>query len=346
VSERGATGLARRVVARNAYVVIPIVVALALFIANVIVEPDFVARSNWPTVLAVMCPFVLTGMAEAVPVLSGNAGVDLSVGPFAGFAAVVIADVFVPHGFGSPELLIPLVLVGGLVAGAANGILVAYVRLPAIIATLGTYLFYSGMASEVLPTPGGSVPQWVIGINGSYGPVPGILVVFAGVAIGWTLLSKTAFFRNLLFVGGDERAAYTAGIDVSAVRLSAYALSGMFAALAGLFLLGLLQSGDATAGPPYTISAITAVALGGIGLGGGRGGLLGAAVGGAVLYLIQSLLTASGVSVYELDIANGAILVAALGLNGTLLRFRSTGSGFDGRLPIPPTTAQAGSEAT
>jgi ribose transport system permease protein len=125
-----------------------------------------------------------------------------------------------------------------------------------------------------------------------------------------------------LAVGGDERAAYTAGINTSLVRLCCYALGGMLAAIAGLLLTGLVQSGDATVGPPYTISAVTAVALGGVSLAGGRGGVLGAAIGGIVLFLIQNFLSASHVSPYGVDIVNGAALVLALGLSQYLDRRR------------------------
>jgi ribose transport system permease protein len=93
-------------------------------------------------------------------------------------------------------------------------------------------------------------------------------------------------------------------------------------------LTGLIQGGDGTVGPPYTISAITAVALGGISLAGGRGGLLGGALGGGVLFLIQELLTDAHVSVYQVSVVDGIILIAALALNGTVeyLRRRSSAS--------------------
>ena len=93
-------------------------------------------------------------------------------------------------------------------------------------------------------------------------------------------------------------------------------------------LTGLIQSGDGTVGPPYTISALTAVALGGISLAGGRGGLLGAALGGGVLFLIQELLTDAHVSVYAVSTVDGIILILALALNGTVeyLRRRAIAS--------------------
>jgi ribose transport system permease protein len=190
--------------------------------------------------------------------------------------------------------------------------------LPPIIATLGAYLFYSGIAAQLLPTPGGTVPGWVIQLAGGFGPIPGTLFVFAGVAVAWILLSRTAYLRNLLMLGGDDRAAYASGVNVGVIRLIAYSLSGLLAALAGLMLVGSLQSADATVGPTFTISSIAAVALGGISLAGGRGGLLGAAIGGGSFYLIQNLLTVASVSVFQLDIADGALLIVALALSAQI----------------------------
>jgi ribose transport system permease protein len=260
-----------------------------------------------------------------LPVLSGNGGIDLSVGPLAGFMTVLISTLLVPAGITSPLTVIPIVIVFGLLSGAINGVLVAYVRLPAIIATLGMYLFYDGLGTEVLPQAGGSVPVWLVKLNGSVGPIPAVWIVFAVIALVWTLVSRGSYMRNLLAVGGDERTSYTAGVNVARLRLVTYSMGGLLACLGGLMLTGLIQGGDGTVGPPYTISAITAVALGGISLAGGRGGLLGGALGGGVLFLIQELLTDAHVSVYQVSVVDGIILIAALALNGTVeyLRRRS-----------------------
>jgi ribose transport system permease protein len=165
-------------------------------------------------------------------------------------------------------------------------------------------------------------------LNGSVGPIPAVWVVFAVIALLWTLVSRGSYMRNLLAVGGDERTSYTAGVNVARLRLVTYSMGGLLACLGGLMLTGLIQGGDGTVGPPYTISAITAVALGGISLAGGRGGLLGGALGGGVLFLIQELLTDAHVSVYSVSVVDGIILIGALALNGTVeyLRRRSSAS--------------------
>jgi ribose transport system permease protein len=318
----------RQTLRRNSYAAVPLALFIVLFVVNAVVQPQFLSQQSWAPSMAVLCPTVLTAMAVTLPVLSGNGGIDLSVGPLAGFMTVLIAAVLVPAGITTPQLIIPIVVVFGLLSGAINGLLVAYVRLPAIIATLGMYLFYEGLGTEVLPQAGGNVPVWLVKLNGSFGPIPAVWVVFAVIALVWTLVSRGSYPRNLLAVGGDERAAYTAGVNVARLRLITYSIGGVFACLAGLMLTGLIQGGDGTVGPPYTISAITAVALGGISLAGGRGGLLGGALGGGVLFLIQELLTDAHVSVYQVSVVDGIILILALALNGTVehLRRRSSAS--------------------
>jgi ribose transport system permease protein len=103
------------------------------------------------------------------------------------------------------------------------------------------------------------------------------------------------------------------------VRIIAYAIGGLFAAVAGLALTALIQSADATVGPPFTLQVITAAALGGISLAGGRGGLWGSAFGALTLFLIQNLLTNYGVSVFWQQVVFGVTLIAALVLNAMLL---------------------------
>lgn len=323
-----ATPAVRQMLRRNSYAAVPFALLIVLFVVNAAVQPQFLSSSTWATSMAVLCPTVLTAMAVTLPVLSGNGGIDLSVGPLAGFMTVLIAAVLVPAGITSPVLVIPIVVVFGLLTGAINGVLVAYVRLPAIIATLGMYLFYDGLGTDVLPQAGGAVPVWLVKLNGSVGSIPVVWLVFALIAVVWTLVSRGSYPRNLLAVGGDERAAFTAGVNVARLRLITYSIGGLLACLGGLMLTGLIQSGDGTVGAPYTISAITAVALGGVSLAGGRGGLLGGALGGGVLFLIQELLTDAHVSVYSVSTIDGVILIAALALNGTVeqLRRRSAAS--------------------
>jgi ribose transport system permease protein len=243
--------------------------------------------------------------------------VDLSIGPAAGLIAIVVATIIVPRGFDSPLYVIPAAILLGVAIGAVNGLLVAYARLPPIIATLATYLIYAGVSTQILPSPGGTVPPWLGSLMARSGPLPNMLLVYAGVAAIWLLLMRTGFRRNLFSVGGHDRAAFTAGVNVDLVRLCAYTLTGLLVGVAGLVMVAVLGGADAVVGPPYTLVAIAGAALGGVSLTGGRGGLLGPAAGGATLFLIQNLLSFVQVSAFLLQIVYGVVVLVAIMLNGS-----------------------------
>jgi ribose transport system permease protein len=219
-------------------------------------------------------------------------------------------------------LVILIALAIGLASGLLNGFLVTIVGVQPIIATLGTFLTYQGLTLEVLPIPGGSAPEWMQVISGNVVGIPGILFLFLIIAACWHLLGKTAYRRNLLAVGGDIRAAYTAGINVSAVRIVAFVIAGLLAAITGIVFTATLGSADPTVGTPYILTSIAGAALGGVALSGGRGGFLGAAAGGALLFLIANLFSLAQVSIYYTQIAYGSILLAALALNSLADRIR------------------------
>jgi ribose transport system permease protein len=295
---------------------------LLLCVASAFFNPGFLAPSNWAATIGGAAPIVILSMAQAVAVISGRAGVDLSVGPLAGLVNAIIVVELAGRGLTAPGLVIFVSLAVGLVSGALNGFLVAYLRVPAIVATLGTYLAYLGLTLQILPTSGGAVPTWLAGMAGNVGPVPGMLLPIAAVALAWLALLTTAFRRNLFATGADERAAYTAGVDVPFTRFLAYCLTGVFAGAAGLALTALLQSGDPGVSSVFTLQSIAAVALGGVILSGGRGGLLGAACGGAALFLVQNLLSLAHVGLDGLQIAYGVILLLAIAANSLTSRAR------------------------
>ena len=101
----------RQILRRNSYAAVPFVLLILLFIVNAAVQPQFLAQNSWATSMSVLCPTVLTAMAMTLPVLSGNGGLDLSVGPLAGFMTVLISTILVPAGITTPVLVIPIVVV-------------------------------------------------------------------------------------------------------------------------------------------------------------------------------------------------------------------------------------------
>jgi ribose transport system permease protein len=307
---------------QRAYAAPVLIVVLILILLNAAFEPSFVSPVNWASILAAASPFILTALAQAAPVLSGNGGIDLSVGPLAGLVNAVLVAILVANGLDGPLPMIGATLALGVLSGLVNGALVCLVRVQPIIATLGTFLIYEGLTLEVLPTAGGSAPAWLRALAGNTGGVPGPSLLLVLLAAAWLALCASAFRRNLLAIGGDERAAFTAGVNVTAVRMTAFVLAGVLAAIAGLAFTSVLGSADPSVGIPYSLTSIAGVALGGLSLAGGRGGMLGAAAGGALLFLVQNLLTLAQVSIFALQIVTGLILLAALVLNALTDRTR------------------------
>ena len=305
--------------------------AILLLVLNIIVQPSFADPASWGPTFAAATPFILISMAQAPAVLSGHGGIDLSVGPLAGLVNAIIVTQLVPAGLKDPVSLLVAVVALGAMSGLLNGLLIAWLRLPPVIATLGTFLAYGGLTLVVLPQPTGSAPAWLSNLTTTYGKIfPGMALFGALVAIAWIAIMRTAYRRNLIATGSDERAAYTAGIDVMRTRILAYILSGVFAAIAGLAVTGLIQSGDPSVASNYTLDSIAGVALGGVAISGGRGGLLGPAAGGAVLFLTESLLNLAGVNLYGQQAAFGVIVLLAISAN-SVASSRRRGSGIGAR---------------
>jgi ribose transport system permease protein len=221
--------------------------------------------------------------------------------------AIVIQTLFLSAGISTPLVLVPAALLLGAAIGAINGLMTTVIRIQPIVATLGTYLVLTGVTLTILPAPVGPAPEWLKAMAGPYSIAP-----LAVMALAWWGIRQLPYYDLLMAIGSDDRAAYTAGVDVTRVRFVAYVITGVFAGVAGLMLTALIGSADPNIGQTYTLIAIAAVALGGVSLAGGRGGLIGAAIGAIDIFLLQSVLTSFNVSTYVLQIAYGAILVAAV----------------------------------
>lgn len=299
-----------------------LILAIVLFILNLIALPSFVAPDEIPSTVATFAPFAIAAIASTPAILSGNGGIDLSIGPVFGVVNAVIVVELMPAGLDGPIPLIPIVLAIGGAVGLANGLLVTIVRMQPIVATLGMYLVLLGISLSMLPQPIGSAPTWITDLSTSYGPIPGGLILMLIPVAAWLLLMRTSFHTALLAVGGDDRTAYASGVNVTLVRVVAYTVGGLMAAVGGLAFTALIQSGDATIAPQYTLVAIAAVALGGTSLLGGRGGILGSILGAASIFLIQNALAAYQVSTFWVQVAFGLTLVVALIINSVLRTWR------------------------
>lgn len=285
-----------------------LVLLVVLLAINLVLNPARFHPAAWGTLIGLAAPLIGAAVASAPVILAGRGGIDISVGPLMGFVnAVVIQTLFLQAGISSPLIIIPAALLLGAAVGAINGFMATVLRIQPIVATLGSYLILAGITLTILPAPIGPAPGWLRAMAGPISILP-----LAAIFLLWWFVRRTPYYDQLMAVGSDDRAAYTAGVPVTKVRFIAYVMTGVLAGIAGLMLTALIGSADPNIGPTYTLIAIAAVALGGVSLAGGKGGLVGAAIGAIDIFLLQSVLTAFNVSTYVLQIAYGTILVVAV----------------------------------
>jgi ribose transport system permease protein len=243
---------------------------------------------------------------------------DLSVGSIMGLAAIIAAELL---GQGVPLVLVIIVgLAAGCVLGLINGLLITVLGLPSFVATLATLSMILG--GELLITKGQTITihnsvfnKLVVTNIGGFLPVAAVVaaVVFAVV---WVIFYRTPFGRHVAAIGGDERAAVGAGINVTAVTIGTFVLVGVCAALSGLMTGAQLQNVDSTIGADAELTAIAVVVVGGTSLTGGRGNLFGTVCAAGLLAAIGAGLNVVNVSSLYDDLVFGGILIIALMVDG------------------------------
>lgn len=288
-----------------------LLILIALFIVYNYSASNVLSTLNMANLLTNGAPLVLAATGLTLVILVG--GFDLSLG-----GVVVLANVILATRTGttleSGILGTLMVLGAGLVVGALNGILVAYLRVQSIAATLGTFIMCTGLSLVILPTPGGSVPSFVSpGLSSSIGGViPVSLVVILVCVAFWLALKRTRFGVHMYGVGDDERAASQSGIAVAWVKFRVFVIAGLLYALAGIMLSAQTASGDPNASALFMVLSFAAVAIGGVRFGGGRGTAIGSILGAGILTVLQKTLFAVGVSTFYTGIVQGVVLIVAV----------------------------------
>lgn len=292
------------------------IILVVLLATNLVLNPVWLDPSHWGTVIGLATPLAVAAIATMPSILGGRGGIDVSIGPLMGFInAILVKTLITDLGITTPVTLVAAALAIGMLVGAMNGFLAAFVRVQPIVATLGTSMLLTGLTLTVLPSPMGTIPEWLRALSGQFAALP-LLVL----AMLWLALKRTPYYEQLMAVGSDDRACFTAGIHVATARFLSYVLGGLFAGVAGLSLTALIGSADPTVGPNFTLIAISAVALGGVSLAGGRGGFSAAVIGAVDIFLLQSALTYFNVSSFVLQVTYGLILVASISLNAVFGR--------------------------
>ncbi|WP_420174178.1 ABC transporter permease [Luteococcus sp. OSA5] len=293
-----------------------VVLCLALFIAT----PRFLTVPNLINIgiQSAVTAILAFGMTFVIV----TAGIDLSVGAVAALGAMSSAWMFANAGLPGWLTLVVGLLVG-LLAGAISGLATAYGKLPAFIATLAMMSVARGLTlviSDGTPLPTAGAVN-TLGSNVGALPVPILAMAVAGL-LCWFILSRTVLGRSMYAIGGNEEAARLSGIPVARNLVQVYALSGLFAALAGLVLAGRLSSAQPQAAAGYEMDAIAACVIGGASLSGGAGSATGTLIGAILLAVIRNGLNLMNVSSFWQQVVIGLVIAVAVGFD--VIRNRKT----------------------
>jgi ribose transport system permease protein len=302
-------------------------VLLALLLAATkLFQPDF-GLSGLDSLARSALPFALATVGMAIVVIAG--GIDLSIAAMMAVASVTAAVLMDGATDGQAVLAVLAVLALGVAMGALNGALIVVTRVPDIVVTLAMLFVWQGVALLILNAPGGGAADWLRGLVVGGLTLPGIPpaltawlpkgIVFLAVVVAavWWPVSRSRLGLMIYAIGSDPQAAYRSGVPVGLTRIAAYALCGLFAALGGLTVTMGTGIGEPIPGP-YLLASVAAVVLGGVVLGGGRGGILGPILAVLVLRLVRLDLTLMAVDPNTAAIIEGTIMVAVVMFGGIL----------------------------
>lgn len=320
-----------------------VIVALAILFTAI--NPRFASLTNFVNILT-QASFIIV-MAAGMTFVITSAGIDLSVGSAAALVTVVAFGLI--KGGMNPALGVLVMFALGAFLGGLTGVLIAVVRIPPFIATLGMMAALRGLA--LVHSAGEmhfGLPASLTWIGqGSIAGIPApvvISLVFAALAA--RLFNHTRFGLHVRAVGGNREAARLAGVPVNRVEVMVYVLMGLATALGGLIMMTRIDSTQATIGTAMEIHVISAVIIGGTSLFGGRGTIYGAVMGALLLSMMTNALVIAGVDYFWQLVAMGSIVLIAVAIGNLrerrvpvlafLLRRESAGSATDHQGRNPP----------
>jgi len=284
-----------------------------LFFAITLGDDGFLTGNNLLNIVRQTA--TVTIIAVGMTYVIAAAQIDLSVGATAGLASVVTAMTIANYGV---FLGILAGLAVGVVVGSVNGALVAMLKIPSFLVTLGMLGIAAGVAQWITK----SAPQPILSDlynkvfgSGDIGPIPGLIVwMIIVVVIGAIVLAKTRFGRQVLATGGNPIAAKFTGINTTSITFRVLLISALLAALACMLYAGQLQSGRYQWGTGDELSAIAAVILGGTSLFGGSGTVVGTLFGALLIGLINNGLILAGLDTSQQQVVRGVIIILAVAL--------------------------------
>ncbi|MEU8204644.1 ABC transporter permease [Streptosporangium sp. NPDC049046] len=299
----------------------PILAVLAVLLVLIaLVNPFFLEPAGFLAFLKRAAPLVILAAGQYFVIVSGE--FDLSVGSLVTVQVVVAARLIDGQEQATWPVLALLIVIG-LLVGLANGAITTKLRVPSFITTLGMMLVLSG---AVFLWTGGA-PRGALSETfrmfgrRDLGPVPWSVFILLVAGAAAILLMRSDFGKRLIATGDNERAAGLSGVRVDRTRIAAFVISGLAAAVAGI-LLGGFAGVSAQVGQGLEFQAITAVVLGGVALGGGRGSVVAAMAGAFTLEALFTLLNLYGISGALEFAVQGVIIIAAVAASSVRLPFR------------------------
>jgi ribose transport system permease protein len=294
----------------------PLVVALALIVVLLAfgewLSPGFAAPQQILRLLIVAALLGIVAAGQNLVILGGREGIDLSVGGVVSLSAIVAGNLMSGADSGIPLAILGCIATGALF-GLFNGLGVTLLRIPPLVMTLGMLGVLQGLlvvirqgipSGRAAPALSQFVSQpFLLGL-------PGIIWLWIAIGVVMALLlTRTVFGHRVYAIGSNEHAAYMAGVPVRLIRIAIFVLSGVFAAIAGICLLGYSGSSFANVGEQYMLPSIIAVVFGGTPLSGGKGGYTGTMAGAVLLTILQSILTTVHIDESGRQMVFGATLI-------------------------------------
>lgn len=289
---------------------------LVLMAAISLVAPRFLTPTNLVNVARSFSFTAATAVGQAIVILSGNGGIDLSVGSIISLSGVVVAYLLTQDWPLLPAIAATVAL--GLAVGWVNGTLVTRFRMTPLIPTLGMLSMAGGLALVIsrgrpISGRGATWDAFVHLGNGSVGGIPfPVLYMAAIVLAGWWVMRYTQFGYSVYAIGGNMEAARVTGIKVDRIRTAAFMISSGVSAMTGVLLAARLSVGNATNGQGDELEVISAAVIGGISLSGGRGSVPLVVVGAAMVAVIRNAMVLLGVSSFWQEVVVGATIVLAV----------------------------------
>jgi ribose transport system permease protein len=315
-----------RLLRRHAWVAGLCALFVLMLVLARVVQPNYGA-AGFESLARAALPYAFATAAQAVVVIAG--GIDLSIASMMAVTSVTAAVMMQGASEGQAVLVVLFVLGLGTLMGVVNGVLIVVTRVPDIVVTLAMLFVWEGVALLILASPGGASAEWLKGLLVGSVNLPGVppavdafvpkalLVLAVCLAVVWLPVKRTRLGLSIYAIGSSELSAFRTGVNVKLTKIAAYGIAGLFAGMGGLVLTASTGIGAPIPGP-YLLASVAAVVLGGVVLGGGRGGLFGPIVAVFILRLARTILTFLAVDPNVTTIVEGTIMVGVVMLGGVL----------------------------